>query len=85
MEKLLELAQIVNRRKVGKIEIFDRNALTDTTSKFNRLYQAITGDEVMSDGDAAKLIYGNEEEDAKYRQLKSRFTRRLLNTVFRST
>ncbi len=82
MEKLLELAQIVNRRKVGKIEVFDRNAVTDTTSKFNRLYQAITGDEVETDGDAAKLIYGNEEEDAKYRQLKSRFTRRLLNTVF---
>lgn len=82
MKNLLELARIVTRRKVRKIEIFDNAALKQKSSKFNEFYEALTSGRFKNDRDAARMLYGCTPTEDKYRQLKSRFRKRLLNTLF---
>lgn len=82
MKNLLELARIITRRKVRKIEIFDSATLKQKSSKFNEFYEALTSGKFKNDRDAAKMLYGGTPTEDKYRQLKSRFRKRLLNTLF---
>lgn len=51
-------------------------------SKFNDFYEALLADKFKNDRDAANFLYGCSPTDDKYRQLKSRFRKRLLNTLF---
>ena len=82
MKNLIEIARIVTKKKVRKIEIFDDNALKQKNSKFNEFYEGLQQQKFKNDRDAATLLYGTSPTDDKYRQLKSRFRRRLLNTLF---
>src|SRR5210317_2286602 len=82
MKHLIEIARIVTKKKVRKIEIFDDHALKQKNSKFNEFYEALTAGKFKNDRDAAAYLYGNTPKDDKYRQLKSRFRKRLLNTLF---
>lgn len=82
MRHLLEIAKIVTKKKVKKIEIFDDNSLKQKNSKFNDFYEALMARKFKTDDDAAEYLYGSSSSDDKYRQLKSRFKKRLLNTLF---
>lgn len=82
MKNLIEISRIVTRKKVRKIEIFDDAALRSKNSKFNDFYEGLMGGKFKNDRDAATLLYGCSPTDDKYRQLKSRFRKRLLNTLF---
>lgn len=82
MKHLLEVAKIVTKKKVKKIEIFDELSLKQKNSKFNDFYEAVMADKFVTDDDAAEFLYGCRATDDKYRQLKSRFKKRLLNTLF---
>lgn len=82
MKNLIEIARIVNKQRVRKIEIFDSYNLKHRNSKFNDFYEALAADRFKNDRDAAAALYQCSPQDARYRQLKSRFRRRLLNTLF---
>ncbi len=82
MKNLLEIAGILTRKKVGSIEILDASAPEDKRSKFGEFYTALLEGRVHSDKEAAELLYGSLPTDDRYRQLKSRFRKRLLNTLF---
>lgn len=82
MKNLLEISKIVTKKRVNKIEIFDEHSLKNKRSKFNVFYEALMNNQLKNDRDAATLLYQSTPTDAKYRQLKSRFKRRLLNTLF---
>lgn len=82
MKYLLEIAKIVTKRKVKKIEIFDNQVLKQKQSKFNEFYQQLINGNIKTDQEAALLLYDSPSNDDKYRQLKSRFKKRLLNTLF---
>jgi hypothetical protein len=82
MKNLLEIAKIVTKKRVKKIEIFDEQSLKNNKSKFNEFYNALMANKFKNDRDAASSLYGCSPTDAKYRQLKSRFKKRLLNTIF---
>ncbi len=83
MKYLKEVSKIVTLKKVRKIEIFDGHFLKQKTSKFNEFYLALASGKLDSDLDAAQLMYGNiSPTDDKYRQLKSRFKKRLYNSLF---
>jgi len=82
MKNLLEVSKIVTKKKVRKIEIFDDHSLQARDSKFNEFYEALMAGKLKNDRDAAKLLYDCSPTDDKYRQLKSRFKKRLLNTLF---
>lgn len=82
MKNLLEIIKIVTKKKVKKIEIFDDQVLKNKTGKFNEFYEALSAGRLKNDRDAATLLYDCSPQDPKYRQLKSRFRKRLLNTIF---
>ena len=82
MKNLLEISKIVTKKKVKKIEIFDEQSLKNTKSKFNEFYELLMAGKFKNDRDAASLLYSCSPTDDKYRQLKSRFKKRLLNTLF---
>lgn len=81
MHNLIEIAKIVTKRKVHKIEVLDANSLKQT-SKFNDFYEALLHDKFASDKEAAAALYNASPTSSKYRQLKSRFKTRLLNSLF---
>jgi hypothetical protein len=82
MKNLLEIAKVVTKKKVKKIEIFDEYSLRNKSIKFNEFYEDLTAGLYKNDRDAAAKLYGCTPKDARYRQLKSRFRKRLLNTLF---
>lgn len=82
MKILLEIAKIANKKKVKKIEVFDETTLKHKNSKFNDFYEAVSGEKFKNDREAAQQLYKCGPGDARYRQLKSRFKKRLLNTLF---
>lgn len=82
MKNLLEVSKIIAKKKIRKIEILDSAALDNKTSKFTEFYEAIMADRFKNDRDAASYLYQCGPTDDKYRQLKSRFRKRLLNTLF---
>jgi len=82
MKVLIEIASIVTKKKVKKIEIFDDHVFRQKNSKFNEFYESLSANKFKNDRDAAMHLYGCSPLDAKYRQLKSRFRKRLLNTLF---
>lgn len=81
MNSLRQIISVVNRKRISKVEIFDKTLLSTKDSMFTQLYEAIESGKVKSDQDASMLLYG-EENSASYRKLKSRFLKRLLNTLF---
>jgi hypothetical protein len=82
MKNLIEISKIVTKKKVKKIEIFDDYSLKNKSSKFNEFYEALMAGKFRNDRDAATYLYNCSPTDDKYRQLKSRFRKRLLNTLF---
>lgn len=82
MKNLIEIAGIVTKKKVRKIEIFDDYSLKNKSSKFNEFYEALLSGRFKNDRDASLFLYNCQPTDDKYRQLKSRFRKRLLNTLF---
>ncbi|MBP7273592.1 MAG: hypothetical protein KA974_07110 [Saprospiraceae bacterium] len=82
MKNLIEIAKVVTKKKVRKIEIFDDHSLKHKNSKFNEFYEALMLGKFKNDRDAASYLYSCSPTDDKYRQLKSRFRKRLLNTLF---
>lgn len=82
MKNLIEISKIVTKKKVKKIEIFDDHSLKHKNSKFNEFYEALMAGKFKNDRDASNFLYGCSPTDDKYRQLKSRFRKRLLNTLF---
>lgn len=82
MKLLKELARIANLKRVNKIDVFDASSIKGKTNKFNTFYHNLVNQNYESDQDAAADLYNTTLLDDRYRQLKSRFRRRLLNTVF---
>lgn len=82
MKNLLEISKLVSKKRVKKIEIFDEYNLSVKNSKFNEFYEALQNGLFQTDKDAAEHLYQCEPTDDRYRQLKSRFRKRLLNTLF---
>ncbi|NUN99041.1 MAG: hypothetical protein HUU01_00340 [Saprospiraceae bacterium] len=82
MKNLIEIVKIATRRKASRIELLDDATLNAKNSKFREMYEGIESGQFKNDRDAAAQLYGADPGDARYRQLKSRFRRRLLNTLF---
>ena len=83
MKNLLEIVQILTKKKIAKIEILDEQTLKNKDRKFGIFYEALVTGKIASDEEAAQILYGKPDAgDARYRQLKSRFKRRLYNTLF---
>ena len=82
MKNLLEIFQIIYRGNPEKIELLDKVVLNNSNSKFAQFYEGLATGKIKNDLEAAQLIYKASPTDPKYRQLKSRFRKRLFNTLF---
>ena len=82
MKLLQELTRIANLKRISKIDVFEGASLRNKSSKFNEFYEGLVHDQFRSDREAARRLYQTNPGDDRYRQLKSRFRKRLLNTMF---
>lgn len=81
MDDLIDLVEILNKKRLSKIEIFDKSYLSNKDSLFSKLYEGISSGKIKCDKDASSFLYGTEKITVKFRQLKSRFRKRALNTL----
>ena len=82
MKNLKEISKLITKQKIRKIEVFDEKYLDEGDGKFHQLFEGLQNNRFRNDREAAKQLYNCSPSEAKYRQLKSRFRRRLLNTLF---
>lgn len=82
MKNLKEISKLITKQKIRKIEIFDEKYLENADGKFHQLFEGLQNNRFRNDREAAKYLYNGTPNEPKYRQLKSRFRRRLLNTLF---
>ena len=82
MKILQELVKLISLQRVSRIDVMENKATGVKRNKYDEFYEAITQGLFDTDETAAKHFYGASEQSAKYRKLKSRFRRRLLNAVF---
>ena len=82
MDTLIELINIVNRKRLSKKDLLDNTLQLNGGDKlYYKLYDAILNKKVDNDTDATMFIYGVPFEDSKYRMLKSRLKDKLKNTI----
>jgi len=82
MDTLKELIKIVNRKRLSKIDIFDKTFLNkNSTNLYYQLYEGIESGAINDDASAANYLYGNKDKDPRYRKLKSRFKSKILKSI----
>lgn len=62
--------------------MFDKTLISGKDTLFTKLYNGIADGTYANDEAAALDIYGADMQDVRYRKLKSRFKKRLLNTLY---
>lgn len=82
MENLKELVNIISKRKLSQIEVFDKSLISRKDTLFAKFYEGIASGSISSDEDAVEYLYGDKKDAISYRKLKSRFKNRLLNTLY---
>lgn len=82
MKSLIEISKIVTKKRISKVDIFNKSLLNKKDSKFNEFYEGLVMEKFKTDEEAARVLYNTTPQDDRYRQLKSRFSKRLLTTLF---
>lgn len=77
---LKDLVQTITRNKIKQIEVLGNPG--NTESRTEELYNGIYSDQFRSEDEAAKHFFGTNEKDPKYRKLRNRLIRQLINTSF---
>jgi hypothetical protein len=82
MDTLQELVKVVSRKRLSKIDVFDKTFLSQNTNNlYYQLYEGIESGKIKDDSSAALYLYGTEEKDARYRKIKSRFKNKVLKSI----
>lgn len=84
MDFLKSIVQIITHRKISKVEILDKNLISSKDSLLTQLYEGLVDDSFNTDVEAVQFLYGDTSDVSvkNFRQLKARFKKRLLNTLF---
>jgi hypothetical protein len=80
MEYLKDIISIIDKNKIKHIKIIGNGLSKD--QKMYKLYDGILKEEFNSDSQACKKLYGTNDLDKGYRNIKSRLEKRALNTLF---
>ncbi len=80
MDKLLRIIRSFDKYKMPHIDVLNNK---DSTSQHTQLYRAALEGKVKTDEEAAKFLFGpnTEKGEQKYRNFKTDFKKRLLNTM----
>jgi len=79
MDEIKELVKIVSDHTRRNLPLLDLKNLHQNGNKEVNLFLGIKSGEFKDDEEASSGIYGSEEVDFKFRMLKSRLNRKLLN------
>jgi hypothetical protein len=81
MKELSQIVQIIDKNKPKKVEVLGN---ADAQSRHAELYTLIKDGHIATDEDAERFFYNasKAESTSAYRQFKSRFRERLMNTLF---
>lgn len=84
MEFINDIVHIISKRKLQNIDILDKSLIASKDSILTHFYNGIESGSLKNDEESIKYLYDSVTDDniKKFRQLKSRFKRRLLNTLF---
>jgi len=61
MEQLKELVNIVNKRKISQLEIFDKSLISRKDTLFSKLYDGIANGQIDSDEEAILYLYNTKK------------------------
>lgn len=81
MKYLSELIRIISKKQLQKNELLQSEHLDQKDNLFSKFYFNLKKGKLKSDQDAALLIYGSKANNEKYRKLKSRFHKKLINNI----
>jgi hypothetical protein len=84
MDFLKNIISIINKRRLQNIELLDKNLIAAPESVLSKLYEGISNGNIKTDTDAVLHLYEEvtDTNTKNYRQIKARFKKRLLNTIF---
>ena len=82
MDEIKDLIKIVTDNTKKNIPLLDLKNQHQNGNKEMNLFLGIKNGDFSSDEEASNGIYGSEEVDFKFRMLKSRLNRKLLNHLF---
>ena len=82
MDEIKELIKIVTDNTKKNIPLIDLKNQHQNGNKEMNLFLGIKNGQFSSDEEASSGIYGSQEVDFKFRMLKSRLSRKLLNHLF---
>ena len=77
---LQDLVKTITRNKIKQIEVLGNSG--NEESRTEELYNGIYTERFQSEDEAAKHFFGTNEKDPKYRKLRNRLIRQLINTSF---
>ena len=81
MKYLSELIHIITKKQLQKNELLETEHLDQKDNLFSKFYFNLKKGKLKSDQDAALLLYGSKANNEKYRKLKSRFHKKLINNI----
>jgi len=82
METIAELVNIVNKKRLSKVDVLDKTFLNSKNDNlYFKLYNAIAEKKAPNDEVAAQLLYQSSKSDPRYKMLKSRFKSKLLKSI----
>jgi hypothetical protein len=81
MKELNRIVQLIDKNKPRKIEVLGNE---DATSRHAEMYNLLKDGHILTDADAALHFYGDAKAitQTAFRQFKSKFKERLINTLF---
>ena len=82
MEEIRDLIKIINDHTRKNLPLIDLKVQEASSNKELNLYLGLKTGEYRTDSEASHGIYGSEDVDFKFRMLKSRLNRKLLNHLF---
>jgi len=80
MRQLIELIKLINIERLQANGLW--NIVFERDSKMEQLCEAIAAGQIITDEEAALLLYGSKTAGTKYLNLKERLKERLINSVF---
>lgn len=82
MKDLLELAQIVTRRKLKSVELLNETETGKEKSKIQEFYDLLQEGEIEEEEDMAQLLYGAGKQASSYQKMRSVLKNRMVSALF---
>jgi len=80
LKELLSLVDVLSKHKVSRIDVITND--DNSPTKLNALFEGLLTGSIKTDDDAIKLLYEKKPAQASLIKLKSRLSKKILNSIF---